>query len=104
MWSPSQYERFKSERSQPFHDLLALVEPRPGMRVVDLGCGTGELTRIMHEQLGAVETLGADNSTEMLARAAGLATTTLRFEQTPVEAFTSHEPFDLIFSNAALHW
>ena len=40
-WSPEQYERFKSERKQPFLDLLALVEKRPRMRVVDLGCGTG---------------------------------------------------------------
>ncbi len=62
MWNPEQYERFKTERAQPFHDLLALVEPRPGMRVVDLGCGTGELTRLMHEQLEAAETLGVVQS------------------------------------------
>src|SRR5258707_10500899 len=104
MWSPNQYERFKGERAQPFHDLLALVEPRPGMRVVDLGCGTGELTRLMHEQLEAAETLGVDSSAEMLAKAAAFAGTSLHFEQTPVEGFGGHEPFDLLFSNAALHW
>ena len=104
MWNPQQYERFKSERAQPFHDLLALVEPRPGMRVVDLGCGTGKLTRLLHEQLEAAETLGVDSSAEMLAKASGFATSTLRFEQTAVEAFVSQRPFDLVFSNAALHW
>ena len=41
-WSPSQYERFRAERAQPFWDLAALVEPRPGMRIADLGCGTGD--------------------------------------------------------------
>lgn len=104
MWNPGQYEKFKIERAQPFHDLLALVEPRPGMRVVDLGCGTGELTRGMHEQLEAAETLGVDSSPEMLSKAAAFATDTLRFEQGTIEAFASERPFDLVFSNAALHW
>ena len=44
-WDPQQYDRFKAERSAPFHDLVALVEPpAPGARLADLGCGTGELT------------------------------------------------------------
>jgi trans-aconitate 2-methyltransferase len=68
-WNPDQYERFKAERKQPFTDLLALVERRPNMRVLDLGCGTGELTREMHETLGARETIGVDNSETMLAKA-----------------------------------
>ncbi len=42
---PAQYDRFRGERQQPLDDLLALRRPRPGMRVVDLGCGSGELTR-----------------------------------------------------------
>ena len=44
-WNPDQYERFKEERKQPSRDLLHLIERRPHMRVVDLGCGTGEITR-----------------------------------------------------------
>src|SRR2546427_11715822 len=102
MWSPEQYERFKDERSQPFWDLVALVESRPRMRVVDLGCGTGELTRALHEKLGAAETLGIDNSASMLAKAP--AVTGLRFEAAAIESFEPHRPFDLLFSNAALHW
>jgi len=68
-WNPDQYERFKAERKQPFVDLLALVEHRPNMRVLDLGCGTGELTRELHETLGARATVGVDNSEAMLAKA-----------------------------------
>jgi trans-aconitate 2-methyltransferase len=101
MWSPEQYERFKSERSQPFWDLAALVEPRSNMRVVDLGCGTGELTRALHEQLGAADTLGLDNSPEMLAKAPSVSG--LRFENAEIESFDGKN-LDLIFSNAALHW
>ena len=68
-WDPAQYERFRAERARPFVDLLALVRPRPGMRVVDLGCGTGELTARLHRELAAGETLGIDRSEAMLARA-----------------------------------
>jgi trans-aconitate 2-methyltransferase len=104
MWSPTQYEKFKDQRAQPFHDLVALVEPRPGMRVIDLGCGTGELTRGLHEQLEAAETLGVDSSPEMLAKAAAFATETLHFAQSAIEDVTSDRPYDLVFSNAAVHW
>jgi trans-aconitate 2-methyltransferase len=104
-WDPSQYERFKDERSRPFHDLLDMVRPKKGMRVVDLGCGTGALTRAMHERLGAKDTLGLDSSEEMLARAAGEETHGLRFERGDIGAFAPAEgAFDLVFSNAALHW
>ncbi len=101
MWSPDQYEKFKQERAQPFWDLVALIEPRPRMRVLDLGCGTGELTRALHEKLQAAETLGIDNSESMLAKAP--AAPGLRFENAAVESF-DQKGFDLVFSNAALHW
>jgi trans-aconitate 2-methyltransferase len=103
-WNPNQYERFKSERRQPFDDLLALVEKRPRMRVVDLGCGTGELTRDLHDHLGAEETIGIDNSETMLLKSSAFGDEILRFEQGEIEAFVADRPFDLIFSNAALHW
>lgn len=103
-WNPDQYERFKNERRQPFDDLLALVERRPRMRVVDLGCGTGELTRDLHEHLGAEETIGVDNSETMLLKSGAFGGEMLRFERGDIEAFVADRPFDLIFSNAALHW
>jgi trans-aconitate 2-methyltransferase len=102
MWDPNQYERFKAERRQPFDDLVALVERRPRMRVVDLGCGTGELTRDLHAHLGAAETIGIDSSPSMLAKAP--VSDGLRFERGDIEGFVTDRPFDLIFSNAALHW
>ena len=105
MWDPRQYEKFKGERAQPFFDLLDLVQSRNPARVVDLGCGTGELTKILHEKVGAGSTLGIDSSAEMLAKSPqGVAG--LRFERREIEAFFEEngEPFDLIFSNAALHW
>jgi trans-aconitate 2-methyltransferase len=105
-WNPAQYERFRDERSQPFFDLLALVRSRPGLRVVDLGCGTGELTRKLHEHLYARETLGLDSSKAMLEKGRAHEGGGLRFEQRDILDFVEDPrgPWDLVFSNAALHW
>ena len=104
MWSPEVYERFKRERRQPFEDLLQMIQPAPAMRIADLGCGTGELTRELHERLSAASTLGIDSSAEMLAKAASFSTGSLRFEQGDIASYASDRPLDLIVSNAAFHW
>ncbi len=101
-WDPEQYARFRDERSRPFLDLLALVTPRPGLRILDLGCGTGELTRLAHERLHAAETLGIDRSPAMLARAAAHAGGGLRFEPGDLDAAAGR--WDVVISNAAIHW
>ncbi len=103
-WNPAQYDRFRGERQQPFHDLLALLQPRPGMRVVDLGCGSGELTRLLHDRLAAHATLGLDSSATMLAGSAAFAAAGLRFAAADIGAFDAVGEYDLVFSNAALHW
>ena len=103
-WNPAQYERFHDERSQPFYDLLSLCRPCPGGRVVDLGCGTGELTQILHRTVHAAETLGVDSSETMLARSAPYAGNGIRFEQADIASFSPSKPFDIVFSNAALQW
>jgi trans-aconitate 2-methyltransferase len=101
-WDPQQYEAFKAERSQPFHDLLALVRPRPNGSVVDLGCGTGELTRLLHQRMQARETLGIDSSPAMLARCE--PGPGLRFEERDIATFTATGQVDVVFANASLQW
>jgi trans-aconitate 2-methyltransferase len=103
-WNPQQYERFRDERSQPFYDLLALVRPRVGMRVADLGCGTGQLTAEMHRRLQARETVGVDSSQAMLAKNTSFAADGLRFVHRDIAAVDEIGVYDLVFSNAALHW
>lgn len=103
VWNPERYARFRAERSAPFRDLLAMIEPASAPRVVDLGCGTGELTREAHERLGARETLGVDSSAAMLAKAAAHAGPGLSFRQGDIATF-SGGVFDVVLSNAALHW
>jgi trans-aconitate 2-methyltransferase len=103
-WDPEKYARFSAERSRPFYDLLDLITPIPGGSAVDLGCGSGELTCVLHERTRAAETLGVDSSEAMLAKAAAHAGGGLRFERGNLAAFAPPEPLDLIFSNAACHW
>jgi trans-aconitate 2-methyltransferase len=103
-WNPTQYDKFRREREQPLFDLLALVRPKPGMRVVDLGCGTGKPTRVLHERLQPRETLGIDRSARMLEDAGADVPAGLRFEVGAIESFGPDGGYDLVFSNAAFHW
>ena len=119
-WDPRQYDKFQREREQPFYDLLAMVRPAAGMRVVDLGCGTGKLTRALHLRVNALETIGIDRSDGMLAKTReGPLPEGLRFRVGTIEEFAgvgspaaetvaggaeARAGVDLIFSNAAYHW
>ena len=100
-WDPQTYDRFEAERRQPFDDLLTLVTPCPGGRVVDLGCGTGALTAGLHQWTGAAETVGIERSAAMLDRAQPAPG--LRFEAGDIDEFTG-SGIDVVFSNAALQW
>jgi trans-aconitate 2-methyltransferase len=104
-WNPAQYEKFRREREQPFFDLLALIRPAPDMRIVDLGCGTGKLTRVLHNQLHARDTVGLDRSARMLEEArADTLPPGLRFDVQSIEQFDAGNEYDVVASNAALHW
>lgn len=101
-WNPELYHKFRSERSQPVEDLMNLVNVRSGLRVIDLGCGTGEHTRTLADRLPGSDVLGMDSSPEMLEQARLKEREGLRFELGSIENISGE--WDLIFSNAALHW
>jgi len=104
-WNPAQYHRFADERSQPFVDLIGLVRTdRPLRRVVDLGCGSGELTALAVHRLGLADTVGIDNSPAMLTAAEAHAGPGLRFEAGDIGGWTSHHDHDLVLANASLQW
>src|SRR5262245_7709239 len=98
-WDPAQYHRFRKERRQPWEDLVTLVEARPNMRVVDLGCGSGELTRELAERLGVMSVLGIDSSAAMLEQANDDAR--VKFELGDVGTHPIGHDLDLVFSSAA---
>jgi trans-aconitate 2-methyltransferase len=105
-WNPTQYDKFQREREQPFYDLLSMIRAASGMSVVDLGCGTGRLTRQLHARLAARETLGIDRSARMLAEQQNEPPAPgLRFSVGTVESFLADDGvYDLLFSNAVFHW
>ena len=101
-WNPEQYHKFQAQRSAPFDDLLNLVIKRRGIKAIDLGCGTGELTSRLAETLPESLVLGLDNSPQMLEKA--------KFQHNPGLTFeignlaNIQGTWDLIFSNSALQW
>lgn len=103
-WDPDRYRRFAVERSAPFHDLLDMVRPGPTERVVDLGCGPGELTALAAQRLGAGTVVGVDNSPEMLAAAAEHATERIRFVEADIGTWSSEADVDVLIAAASLQW
>lgn len=82
-------------------DLLPLLDPRPGERILDAGCGTGQLTARIAD--AGAEVYGIDHSADMIAKARA-AFPALRFDVADLTSFTTTEKYDAIFSNAVLHW
>lgn len=102
-WDPEQYLRFADERLRPAMDLLARVDLDAPARVVDLGCGAGNVTALLARRFPAAEVVGVDASEPML-EAARAAAPGCRFVAADIGAWTPAAPPDLIYSNAALHW
>lgn len=81
--------------------VLELLDPQPGERIVDLGCGTGHLTDKIAE--AGAEVIGVDLSPEMIAQAREKYPA-LRFEVMDARELALNGRFDAVFSNATLHW
>lgn len=82
-------------------DVLQLLAPQPGERILDVGCGTGDLTQMIAN--AGARPLGIDNSAVMIASASARFPG-LEFKVANAADFYFDEQFDAIFSNAALHW
>ena len=103
-WDPQQYQKFQQERAKPFFDLQDLLEPLPGGRVADLGCGPGKLTPGLHAFVQAAETIGVDASDAMLSKTTSYSGQGVRFLKSDLRNISALGKFDLLFSNAAIQW
>lgn len=88
--------RFVSEHGRALVDLL---DPRPGERVIDLGCGDGALSEAIAARGAEVDAVDAAPDMVRAAQARGLAARLGRGE-----SLSATRPADAVFSNAALHW
>jgi trans-aconitate methyltransferase len=100
-WNARLYDDKMEFVSRLGQDLLYWLDPRPGERILDLGCGTGDLTYQLAAE-GAVPT-GIDLSPEMI-HTARQKYPSLRFLVADAHTYRTDTPFDAVFSNAALHW
>ncbi|WP_449537721.1 class I SAM-dependent methyltransferase [Ferdinandcohnia sp. Marseille-Q9671] len=100
-WNASLYDTKHSFVSAYGNSLIELVNPTNGERILDLGCGTGDLANKLHEM--GVKVLGVDKSENMIKQAS---------QKYPHLSFQVHDAtnldfeceFDAVFSNATLHW
>jgi trans-aconitate methyltransferase len=100
-WDVDRYDGSFGFVSRYGRDLVGLLAPEPGERVLDLGCGTGELAAEL-AGLG-VEVRGIDADASMIAQAQAKHPE-IAFEQADGHEFVLAEPVDAVLSNAALHW
>jgi trans-aconitate 2-methyltransferase len=102
-WDPERYLTYADERGRPFVDLLGRVPATEVDRVVDLGCGPGNLTRLLEERWPSADVVGLDSSPEMVTRARE-AVPGVRFEEADLRAWEADPRVDVLVSNATLQW
>ncbi|HTQ25053.1 MAG TPA: methyltransferase domain-containing protein [Candidatus Binataceae bacterium] len=121
-WDPDLYHRFRGYRDEPFKEILArleagdtLAQAAERVRIVDLGCGTGENTAELARRYPGAATLGIDSSPAMIDRALKTREEVepalrarLDFALGDIRQFNAQEEhpreYSMIFSNAALQW
>jgi trans-aconitate methyltransferase len=98
-WDATEYARKGRFVADLAGGVFELLNPQPGERILDLGCGDGALTRKIAD--AGAQVVGADSSPEMIraAQALGLDARLIGGEVLPFQS-----EFDAVFSNAALHW
>lgn len=100
-WNPALYENKHAFVWQYGEDLLQLLNPKQKEHILDLGCGTGQLTEKIATS-GAV-VMGIDNAPAMISKAKQNYPH-LQFDVADGRNFQVEQPLDAVFSNAALHW
>jgi len=101
-WSAAQYTLFEDERTRPVRDLVAAI-PGEAARAIDLGCGPGNSTEVLKARFPAAAISGLDSSPDMIA-AARKRLPEIEFAVADIAEWSAARPFDVILSNATLHW
>jgi len=103
-WDPDRYLTYADERGRPFVELVARVGADAPAAVVDLGCGPGNLTRLLRDRWPDARILGLDSSPEMIDKARAVDDS-IDWEVADLRAWAeAAEPVDVLVSNATLQW
>ena len=102
-WDPTQYLRYTDERLRPALDLMARVPLETATRIVDLGCGPGNVTAILKQRWPGAEVNGLDGTAAMLEKSRATAPG-CTFIASSFGTWAPAQKVDLLYSNAALHW
>jgi len=102
-WDPAQYAKFGDHRLRPALDLIGRIPDIAARRIVDLGCGAGEITEMLAARWAQAEVVGLDSSADMLKKSRAL-NGRARFVEGDVAAWSAEPKVDLLFSNACLQW
>ena len=100
-WNTDLYEGKHTFIWQYGEDVLKLLSPQPGERILDLGCGTGQLTEKI--AIAGSVVMGIDGDPSMIEKAKHNYPH-LQFAVADARNFQVEQPFDAVFSNAVLHW
>lgn len=100
-WNASLYDHSHSFVSSYGEDLVTLLSPQKDEDILDLGCGTGDLSNQIH-QSGA-DVVGVDKSSSMIEKARAKYPS-LPFDVQDVTELDHNHRYDAVFSNATLHW
>src|SRR5437667_9498943 len=102
-WDPGVYLKFSDHRLRPALDLLDRIALESPSVIYDLGCGSGNVTRLLAERWSDAMVYGLDNSREMLDQAVAQPTR-VQWTEADLRQWRPEKPVDLIYSNATLHW
>jgi trans-aconitate methyltransferase len=100
-WDAQSYQDRHSYVFKHGEGLVELLNPKPGEAILDLGCGSGQLTAKIAEAGARVS--GIDLSPDMIAQASANYPG-IEFSVGDATTFALAEPVDAVFSNAVLHW
>ena len=100
-WNAELYDDKHAFVYQFGENVLELLDARPGERILDIGCGTGYLTKQIKNSGAIVK--GTDHSPEMIAQAKENYPD-VTFDIADASGFYEPNKYDAVFSNAALHW
>ena len=103
-WDAATYHQVSDPQWRWGLRVLDRLAPRPGERILDLGCGTGRLTADIRSRAPGTVTVGVDRSLAMLRTASEHSSPFARFAQADAIALPFGSLFDAVFSTATFHW